>query len=106
LRTRVCDAKRRFHGEDGVHCVSLETTIAGRPLFAERSEVRIEATRALAKLNDMRAFEPLLLRLRRDDAPVREAAVQALRSITGLDFGSEAGRWAAWYKSRGPFPEL
>ena len=58
--------------------------------------------KALGKLKDPRAIEPLITALRgaRDDN--RSAAFEALRSITGQDFGPDFLKWEEWWERNRP----
>jgi hypothetical protein len=71
---------------------------AVEPLIAElrdRAEgVRWAAASLLGQLGDERAIDPLIEALQRPD--MAAAAADALRTITGQDFGEDPRRWAAW----------
>jgi len=60
---------------------------------------RKEAAIALGRLKDSRAVAPLITALRHLGADARPAVADALKAITGQDFGSDAERWQAWVNS-------
>lgn len=68
-----------------------------RALGAPEPWVRLHAAGALGRLCEPRAIEPLVTLLEKDDlAYVREAAANALRTVTGRDFGKDAAKWRSW----------
>ena len=63
------------------------------------------AIRALKAIGDKRAVPPLITLLRDRSTPSFyppecSVAVDALKSITGQDFGLDAGKWAAWWETQ------
>jgi hypothetical protein len=79
---------------------------------------RRNAAAALASMPDRRSVEPLIRALEKEDPatyseserrgmvpqnpdPARRAFGQALRAITGKDFGSDAKAWRAWWEGEG-----
>lgn len=60
--------------------------------------VRVEAAKALGRFKDQRAI-PILLTMLKDETPApRTAAANALKSITGQDFGTDVVKWHAWWE--------
>jgi HEAT repeat protein len=59
--------------------------------------VPVEAAKALGKMGERRAIEPLMGLLSHRAAIVRRAAYQALREITGQFFGPNKAAWEAWW---------
>ncbi|MFC1497913.1 HEAT repeat domain-containing protein [Verrucomicrobiota bacterium] len=65
------------------------------PLLQDRNEgVRWSAIRIMSEIGDNRAVGPLITLLEQSKNAVD--AVNALRSITGQDFGEESGEWRNW----------
>jgi len=62
------------------------------------SEQRIQAANSLGRLKDRRAVAPLLTALDSADKECKAAFVQALKDITGQDFGDNAAKWRAWWE--------
>jgi len=61
--------------------------------------LRLGAVKTLGARGDRRAVEPLIEILGDDNEQVREAAAEALKSITGQDFGGDAAKWKDWLKN-------
>jgi len=59
---------------------------------------RLRAATAAGRHGGAGELEALLLLLEDPDGQVRAGARQALRRISGLDFGSAAGPWSAWQR--------
>jgi len=59
--------------------------------------VPVEAAKALGKMGERRAIEPLIGLLSHRAAIVRRAAYQALRDITGQFHGPNKAAWQAWW---------
>lgn len=60
---------------------------------------------ALGKIKDSRAIEPLIVALKDKDNGVREIAAEALKEITGKDFGQDPAKWQEWWvQNRGGQP--
>jgi len=56
--------------------------------------------KALGAIGDKRAVGPLVRKLESAPwSPMREVVAEALGAITGQDFGNDAARWRAWWKS-------
>jgi len=61
------------------------------------ADVRGTAARALGELGDQRAVEPLIDALRTSTSEwAREPIADALKAITGRDFGTDAEAWQKW----------
>ena len=58
--------------------------------------VRYVAASVLGKLRDEKAIDPLIEAM--NDPACSSAAADALKELTGEDFGVNPGRWAAWHK--------
>jgi HEAT repeat protein len=75
-----------------------------RTLQDPDDRVRRVAVRALARLGDVRAVEPLIAVLREEadegfrHEDIRDAVAQALRELTGRDFGHLHAEWSAWWR--------
>jgi hypothetical protein len=63
-------------------------------------QVRVAAIEALGELKDERGLMPLIDRLMNERGRLREDIAQALRKITGKDFGRDANKWRQWYHER------
>lgn len=71
-----------------------------RPYLAhEDASIVAAAARSLGVLDDHDAVESLIALLVREEAPVREAAHDALRAMTGLALPPEEARWRRWYEA-------
>ena len=66
------------------------------------TQVRVELARALQKLRAPKAVGPLIEWLADPDVEVRAAALQALGSLTGMAFGLDREKWAAWRAQEKP----
>lgn len=62
-------------------------------------KVRECAAEALGKLGDTAATAPLIEAVRSDAKPVRQKAADALRRITGQDYGTNGDRWLEWWQT-------
>lgn len=56
------------------------------------------AARYLGKLGDERAVEPLIGKLSSQNTGVRQWSYNALKAVTGEDFGEDYAAWKAWYE--------
>jgi hypothetical protein len=56
------------------------------------------AARYLGKIGDERAVEPLIGNLRSQNVGVRQWSYNALKTVTGKDFGEDYAKWKAWYE--------
>jgi len=64
--------------------------------------VRQAAVIVLGEIKDPRAVEPLISALKDIDPNVRWPAAEALKKITGQDFGEDQRKWQEWWeKSKG-----
>ncbi|MCU0726938.1 MAG: HEAT repeat domain-containing protein, partial [Planctomycetes bacterium] len=63
-------------------------------------QVRVAAIEALGELKDERALMPLIDRLMNERGRLREDIAQALKKITGKDFGRDANKWRQWFHER------
>jgi len=63
-------------------------------------EPRKEAAKALAKIGDARALEPLIEVLKDSDEGMRLSALAALKIITPQDFPDDHGVWKRWLDSK------
>jgi hypothetical protein len=64
------------------------------PFFGD---VRPQTLRAIGYLEDFESAAELIAFLEGDQLALRAAALDALRTMSGLSFGSDPQRWAAWY---------
>ncbi|MCK4401747.1 HEAT repeat domain-containing protein, partial [bacterium] len=60
--------------------------------------VRAGAVAALAEIKDVRAISHLIGTLEDKHPSVREIIVNALRKITGENFGQDPVKWQEWYE--------
>ena len=81
-------------GDDAELTSDFAAWIASALPFARGEQARLYA-QALAAL-DEGAHVPELLECLRGDAAAQDAAQQALRQITGVDYGKDAEAWTAW----------
>lgn len=59
--------------------------------------VRSAAIETLGLIADPRGFEPLLERMEEEDGRLAEDCAQALKRITGQDFGRSSNAWRRWW---------
>jgi HEAT repeat protein len=71
-------------------------TVLGDPDY----HVRVVAIQALGSMKDPRAVDPLIESLRRGNSRIRGFAAQALRNVTGEDFGEEVEAWVRWQEGK------
>ena len=81
-------------GDDAELSSDFAAWIASALPFARGEQARLYA-QALATL-DEGAHVPELIECLRGDAAAQDAAQQALRHITGVDYGNDAEAWTAW----------
>ena len=67
-------------------------------------ELRASAAEALGRIGGETAVPLLIEVLSRDAPPVRQKAADALRSLTGKSWGTDADAWRRWWESRGSTP--
>lgn len=67
-----------------------------RHLEHEDWQVRVAAIETLGEWKDKRAVEPLIDRLMNETGRLREDIAEALKSITGKDFGADPNKWRKW----------
>ncbi len=68
-------------------------------LSAHEWQVRVAAMEALADLDDDRAVKPLVLRLGDEEGRLRGDLADALKKLTGKDFGIDMDLWISWLKA-------
>jgi HEAT repeat protein len=61
--------------------------------------IRAYAARALGRIGDEGAIDPLIEALKDEDA--QKPAAEALKKITKQDFGTDAAKWEAWREAQG-----
>jgi HEAT repeat protein len=66
------------------------------------TQVRLELARALQNLKALKAVGPLIEWLADPDVEIRAAALQALGTLTGMAFGLDREKWAAWRAQEKP----
>jgi hypothetical protein len=69
-------------------------------LTSHRAILRQRAARLLGQSGNQRAIEPLIDLLGDENEQVQDAAVEALKTLTGKDFGLDAQQWRQWLKDR------
>ncbi|MHC4597446.1 MAG: HEAT repeat domain-containing protein [Planctomycetota bacterium] len=72
---------------------------AGATLLTGDESVKAYAARALGRIGEKEAVEPLIGALKDENA--KSAAAEALKKITKQDFGDDAAQWAAWHAKGG-----
>jgi len=72
-----------------------------KALKDEDWRLRRQACRGLAAFETAQAARPLVEALNDERSEVRDQAAEALKSLTGQDFGRDREAWANWLKSRG-----
>ena len=72
---------------------------AGAILLTGEESVKAYAARALGRIGEKEAVEPLIGALKDED--VKGAAAGALKKITKQDFGDDAAGWAEWFAKEG-----
>ncbi|MFN3699646.1 MAG: HEAT repeat domain-containing protein, partial [Dictyoglomus sp.] len=60
--------------------------------------VREAAAYALGEIGDSRAVEPLISALKDKDEIFQFVAKEALKKITGMDFGIDYEKWNKWWQ--------
>jgi len=60
--------------------------------------VQLVAALALGRLNDPLAIEPLIAALKIENTSMREKVADALKRITGQDFGQNVEDWEKWWR--------
>jgi hypothetical protein len=94
IRANSAEALADFHdpgvGEALLHAVQKDSSM----------KVRVAALGALPNAWGPASFSPILELLRDPHAApeLRENAINALRSLTAQDFGSDAPKWARWWE--------
>jgi HEAT repeat protein len=63
--------------------------------------VRVEAASALSQYPETRVVDELIKSLRDDNLAVNRSSQDALRTLTGQDFGFDLAAWQAWASSTG-----
>jgi len=67
----------------------------------ENWSVRIAAAKALVKIGDSRAVKPLIAVLKdKNEIFARQTAAEALKKITGQDFGEDYEKWSTWWQEQ------
>ena len=66
--------------------------------------LRASAAEALGRIGGEKAVPLLIEVLGRDAPPVRRQAANALGSLTGESWGTDADAWSRWWESRGSTP--
>lgn len=68
-------------------------------------QVRVAAIEALTELKEERSIPALIDRLMNETGRLREDLAEALRSITGKDFGRDANAWRKWFHEKDSAPQ-
>jgi HEAT repeat protein len=81
----------------------MKETRAVEPLIAtlkndDNGYVRAMAAWALGQIKDRRAIEPLIDGITDESSDVRKRSPQALKQITGQDFGKDQAKWREWWE--------
>jgi HEAT repeat protein len=62
--------------------------------------VRVRSARLLGASGSQKAVKPLVELLEDENQQVRQAAAEALKSLTDQEFGADAKKWQQWLKNR------
>jgi len=92
------------HMPSFVHVLEdLRGTVALDRLAPER---RIDALQVLAALRDADSVDVLVLAMSATDHRVANAALDALRTVTGQDCGTSPRKWQTWFNQHGKRPRI
>ncbi len=69
-------------------------------LKSDNPGVRLGAVIALTKIKDERAVAPLIQILDDDFVFAKASAIDALKEMTGEDFGRDKSKWLSWFEAR------
>ena len=61
-------------------------------------QVRLAAAQCLGGMGHYQAVDHILLRLEKESGRIQEALFEALRDLSGEDFGPDLERWKAWWR--------
>ena len=82
------------------HPLGEQTRAAVRAqLSSHEEQILIEASMAIAALEDTDAVKSLIALLDHPSRNVSSAALTSLRALGGRDFGIQSDRWLAWYRA-------
>lgn len=103
VRLEAARALQRIHNTQAVPTllaairrpIPTDPEAGGEP----NPDVRAEAAIALGQYAEPRVFEGLVVALEERHLAVNTAARDALRTITGQDFGFDRRAWARWYET-------
>ena len=59
--------------------------------------VRVGAADALGEMKELKAIEPLITALKDNEEEIRDSFANALKNITGKDFGKDPEKWREWW---------
>jgi HEAT repeat protein len=93
LRAQAIEAVSGMQGPDVIPALT-KSAITGT------AHERILAAQALAKPHDRQAIPGLIVALAQLPGDARSAIADALRALTGQDFGENAGKWREWWKTQ------
>lgn len=92
---RAMDALKKMCDIEWVAPESLILMLSNRG-----PEQQILAIQTMAKIKDQRFIEPLIGVLQTDDSKVVKETVQALKKITGKNFGKDNVKWTQWLEKK------
>lgn len=99
-----CDSKQSILKPGDRHGSIIDTCTAFNLLLAALENkyvfVRVEAARAIGKIEHSRVIEPLIASLRDESNDVRKVAAEALVKITGNDLGRDPEKWEKWWETK------
>jgi hypothetical protein len=81
---------------------SAATPVVVGGLRAPEWQVRVVACRALVRMGDASAVEPLIERLETEGGRLQREVWRALAALTGLSFGLDARPWREWWQAQKP----
>ena len=97
LRGRLPDTSRNTDHFDR-KCLPILGRMLDR--FQDNEEAAPVCVKAIASFNK-KAIRQLIAALDSKNAGIRKAAVEELKEICGVDFGTDKSRWEQWEKNRG-----
>lgn len=97
VRVEAARALQRIHNP-----IAIEPLLTALDIEKETEPaVRIEAASALGQYPENRVVEALIKALAEENLAVNRRAQEALRTLTGQDFGIDRAAWFGWYSSTG-----
>ena len=94
------DPKVRNHAVNIVRTLKDPSAVSALvPLLADRYElIRANAARTLGELGDLSACPALIEQVDHPKEIVKASCLEALKKLTGKDYGNNKEKWAEWWK--------